>query len=94
MSVEIAAIIIVGGFLAFVFYKIVESAKKKSIVLEFAGQVAVAIDEINLVKEGFVLFHGEHWKAISESVIKPNQIVKITSRRGLTLTVEPIKEAS
>lgn len=92
MSVETAAIVVFGGFLAFVFYKVVKASKKKSTVLEFTGQVAVAIDEISSDKEGFVLFHGEHWRATSESTIRPKQKVKITSRRGLTLTVKPLTE--
>ncbi len=75
-----------------VLFKVLESAKKRTTVLEFAGHVAVAVDEFGLGKMGFVRFHGEHWKATSKSAIIPGQKVKIISREGLTLIVEPVKD--
>jgi len=44
----------------------------------------------NSFVQGFVLFHGERWKAISRTTIMPGQ--KIIAREGLTLIVEPINE--
>jgi membrane-bound serine protease (ClpP class) len=38
---------------------------------------------------GTVRVHGEFWKAISETPIGSNQTVRIRSRDGLTLVVEP-----
>jgi membrane-bound serine protease (ClpP class) len=90
----IAALTAVAVVLLFVSYKVFESAKKQTTVLQFAGQVALAIDEIDLGKEGFVLFHGEHWKAHSKVAILPGQKVRIISREGLTLIVEPTKEST
>ena len=92
MSTEIAALTVIGSFLALVIYKVFKAAKKKTSVLVFAGQVAVAVDEISSDKEGFVRFHGEHWKARSDTAVAPGQKVKIISREGLTLIVEQIKE--
>ncbi len=92
MSTEIAALTVIGSFLALVIYKVFKAAKKKTSVLVFAGQVAVAVDEISSGKEGFVRFHGEHWKARSDTAVAPGQKVKIISREGLTLIVEQIKE--
>ena len=91
ISLEIAALIVIGSFLALVIYKVFKAAKKKTSVLVFAGQFAVAVDEINSDKVGFVRFHGEHWKARSETAVASGQKVKVISREGLTLIVEPIK---
>jgi membrane-bound serine protease (ClpP class) len=90
----IAALTTVAVVLLFITYKVFESAKKQTTVLQFAGQVALAIYEINLGKEGFVLFHGEHWKAKSKATIVPGQEVMIISREGLTLIVEPTRNLS
>ncbi len=94
MSIIIAALIAVVVVLMFVTYKIFESAIKKTAVLQFAGEIAVAIDHIGPGKEGFVLFHGEHWKANSKDSISSGKKVRIISRQGLTLIVEPIKESA
>ena len=63
---------------------------KQSDALEFIGQVAVALDELGPDKTGFVRFHGEYWKAQSNTTVVPGQKVKITRREGLLLFVEPI----
>ncbi len=94
MSLLIAAFVAVAAVIVFVAYKLVKASIKKTTVLQFAGQVAVAVDEIGLGKEGFVLFQGEHWKAESKSSIASGEKVRIISREGLTLVVEPIKEFS
>lgn len=92
MSVAITLAAVIGGFIVFIFYKIFKTTKKRSAVLEFIGQVAVAIDELGPGKDGFVRFHGEHWKARSHTAIVPGQKVKITGREGLLLFVEPISD--
>ncbi len=94
MSIIIAAFTAVAVMLVFVAYKMFESARKKTTVLQFAGEIAVAIDDIGLGKEGFVLFHGEHWKANSKDSISSGKKVRIISRQGLALIVEPIKESA
>jgi len=92
MIVTLALIAVIGGFLLLVLYTVFKSAKKRTMVLEFVGQTAVAIDELNPGEAGFVRFHGEHWKARSDSTVASGQKVKIVAREGLTLIVEPIKE--
>jgi len=92
MSTLIAALTVVAVVLLFVIYKVFESTKKQTPVLQFVGQVALAVDEISPGKEGFVLFHGEHWKANSKATILPGQKVRVISREGLTLIVEPTRE--
>jgi len=93
MLVALAVIAIIGGFAMLVLYKLFKSARKRPAVLEFVGQIAVALDEIGPNKDGFVRFHGEHWKARSNVTITPSQKVKITAKEGLTLIVEPIEES-
>ncbi|NLF89165.1 hypothetical protein GX563_10140 [Candidatus Bathyarchaeota archaeon] len=78
------------AILVIILYKLHESAKQKSTMLQFVGQIAVAVDEIGPGKLGFVLLQGEHWKAISHQAIASKQRVRIVSREGLTLIVEPL----
>ena len=53
----------------------------------------MAIDDIGPEKEGFVRFRGEHWKALSETTVPSGQKVRIISREGLILKVEPLKKS-
>jgi membrane-bound serine protease (ClpP class) len=92
MSLTIISAVVLGGFILFIAYKLLKATMKKSQVLVFLGQVAVAIDELGPEKDGFVRFHGEHWKAISQTAIVPGQKVKITGREGLLLFVKSIDE--
>jgi membrane-bound serine protease (ClpP class) len=61
-------------------------------VLEFVGGVARTIDEIGPEKEGFVRFHGEYWRARSDTLIKPGEKVEIMEKDGLVLIVAPLNE--
>ncbi len=92
LIIVILLVAILAGFSVLVLYKVFKSAKKRPTVLEFVGGVAQTIDEIGPKKEGFVRFHGEYWKARSETLIKPSQKVKIIAKDGLMLIVEPLKE--
>ncbi len=92
LVIVLALIAIIGGFSIIVLYKIFKSAKKRPEVLKIVGETATTLDEITPEKEGFVRFHGEHWKARSKTTVTPGQKVKIVAKEGLTLTVEPIKE--
>ena len=56
----IALSIILAAFLVFALYKVLQAAKKKIAIPEFAGQIAVTIDKIDPEKEGFVRFRGEY----------------------------------
>jgi len=92
MLIVIALVAILTVFSALVLYKIVKAKKKRLTVLEFIGGVGRTIDEIGPEKLGFIRFHGEYWKARSDTIIKPNQKVKILAKEGLTLIVELLKE--
>jgi len=92
MLIVIALVAILTVLSALVLYKIVKAKKKRPATLEFIGGVGRTIDEIGPEKIGFIRFHGEYWKARSDTIIKPNQKVKILAKEGLTLVVEPIEE--
>ncbi len=92
MLIVIALVAILTVLSALVLYKIVKAKKKRPATLEFIGGVGRTIDEIGPEKIGFIRFHGEYWKARSDTIIKPNQKVKILAKEGLTLIVEPLKE--
>lgn len=92
MLIVIAFVAILAVFSALVLYKIVKAKKKRPATLEFVGGVGRTTDEIGPEKIGFIRFHGEYWKARSDTIIKPNQKVKILAKEGLTLVVEPIEE--
>jgi len=92
MLIVIALVAILTVLSALVLYKIVKAKKKRPATLEFIGGVGLTIDEIGPEKIGFIRFHGEYWKARSDTIIKPNQKVKILAKEGLTLVVEPIEE--
>jgi len=92
MIITLALVAIIGGFSMLVLYKVFKSAKKRPAGLKFIGEVAIVLDEIGPDKEGFVRFHGEYWKARSNTTVTPGQKVKIIAKEGLTLIVEPVKE--
>lgn len=92
MLIVIALVAILTGFAALVLYKIVKAKKKRPATLELIGGIGRTLDEIGPEKVGFIRFHGEYWKARSDTIIKPNQKVKILAKEGLTLIVEPIEE--
>ena len=92
MLVVIALVAILTVFSALVFYKIFKIKKKRPATLQFIGGVGQTIDEIGPEKVGFIRFHGEYWKARSDTIIKPNQKVKVLVKEGLTLIVEHMEE--
>jgi len=92
MVVVIALVAILTGFSALVLYKIFKAKKKRPATLKFIGGVGRTIDEIGPEKIGFIRFHGEYWKARSDTIIKPNRKVKVLAKEGLTLIVKPIEE--
>ncbi len=92
MIIALALVAIIGGFSMLVLYKLFRPARKKPTVLGFVGEVAMTMDEISPGREGFVRFHGEHWKARSHATLNPGQKVRIVAKEGLTLVVEPAEE--
>ncbi len=94
MIVEVFVVAaIVTAFLVVIIYKVFQTAQQKSTALQFTGRYAIAIDDISPERMGFILLQGEHWKATSRQVIVHGQKVRVLSREGLTLIVEPIPES-
>jgi len=91
-AVLLTVVIILIGFSVFIMYKIVALKDTKTEVFEFEGKLGKAIDEISEKKEGFILFHGERWKARSDKIIEPGQKVRILKKEGLTLIIKPVIE--
>jgi membrane-bound serine protease (ClpP class) len=55
------------------------------------GQTGVAVEAFHAVGEhyeGMIRVHGELWKAVCSETVAAAQTIRITSREGLTLTVE------
>ncbi len=92
MFIVIALVAILTVFSALVLYKISKARKKRPTTLKFIGGVGRTIDEIGPDKIGFIRFHGEYWKARSDTIIEPNHKVKVLAKEGLTLMVESIRE--
>ncbi len=80
--------IVVVGFIAFAVWRVVAAhlAKASTGREELIGAVAVARGPLK--PEGFVLFKGEFWAAVSESgPVNPGEEVVITRVEGLRLHV-------
>lgn len=91
-AVILTVVLVLIIFSVLIMYKITGLKNKPTKILEFVGEIGKAIDEISEKKEGFILFHGEHWKARSSENIEPGQKVKILKKEGLILIVEPVEE--
>lgn len=55
---------------------------------DYLGQKATVIEKIAPKKAGKIEFHGTVWNAESEETIAKDQIVEITGKSNLTLTVK------
>jgi membrane-bound serine protease (ClpP class) len=78
--------LILGGFLAFALYKVARIRFGPPVSGKIIGGEAEAIDQLNPL--GYVLFHGEYWKAEADSFIEPGETVVITSKKGAVLKVK------
>lgn len=79
-----------GAFFLFAAYKVIEVRRRKPMEWSLVGDVAEAVDDLEPGVEGFVVYEGEFWKAISTGPVKKGQKVKITGKDGPTLKVSPI----
>ncbi len=57
---------------------------------EFIGHEGICIVGITENERGKIEFKGTSWTAISDSLVKPDEKVRIISKEGLTLKVEPV----
>ncbi|MCX8142440.1 MAG: nodulation protein NfeD [Candidatus Nezhaarchaeota archaeon] len=74
---------------AFMAYKVVRIRRKKPVVGLIIGEDAEAIDDISEGGEGYVMFRGELWVAKALKTIKKGSKVRIVSKDGPKLIVEP-----
>jgi len=88
--VMLVVIVLFALFFAFLLYKILQIRKKKSSLGKFAGESAVAIEQITPQKNGFVRYKGEYWQAKSDTVIEINTKVIIVEKDETTLIVKPL----
>lgn len=77
-----------------ILYLALRSRQQKVVTGEIGlvGQVGVALTELN--PEGRVFIHGEWWKAVSSSPVRPGQRVRVTEVKGLTLHVQAVDETA
>ncbi|WP_406670709.1 nodulation protein NfeD [Methanolobus sp. ZRKC4] len=87
-----APTIILGLFLVFVIYKVVEVRKRRPLFGELVGDSAQALDPIGNGQEGYVLHHGQYWKARSSGVIEKGDKVTIIEKDGVVLVVEKLEK--
>jgi membrane-bound serine protease (ClpP class) len=80
--------IVLSVFLVFGLKKVIEIKGKKPKIGVLIGEEAVAIDKITKRREGYVMYKGEHWKAISNQTIKPKDRVIIVGKSGPILIVK------
>ncbi len=88
----VAPTILVGLFLLFALYKVVEVRKRKPQFGELLGETATVIRPIEPESEGYVLHRGEYWKARSGVSIEKGDKVTIMEKDDTVLIVEPVEE--
>jgi membrane-bound serine protease (ClpP class) len=79
--------IVIGGFFAFIIYKLVKIRRKPSFDWKLEGETGKAVTDIASGKEGFVLVEGEYWKATSSEPIRKGDEIVVVGHKGLILLV-------
>lgn len=80
--------IIMGVFMLFIVYKIIEVRHRKPIIGEIVGNTAITNEKIKRGEEGYVKYKGEYWKAKSDEEIDKGVKVEIIDKEGPTLVVK------
>jgi membrane-bound serine protease (ClpP class) len=88
--VLITAPVAFGAFFLFAAYKILQVRQQKPIGWSMIEDTAEAIDDLDPGAEGFVLYQGELWRAISDGPVNKGGKVKITAKDGPVLRVSPL----
>jgi len=88
--VLITAPVAFGAFFLFAAYKILQVRQQKPIGWSMIEDTAEAVDDLEPGVEGFVLYQGELWRAISDGPVKKGGKVKITAKEGPMLRVSPL----
>ena len=82
------------GLFVFIVAGIALKARRRPVVTgseELIGSTGVVLDEAPA--ETWARIHGEQWRITSAGPLKRGQIVRVTARNDLTLTVAPLNEA-
>ena len=87
----IISLSLLGGFFAFMIYKVVKVRKMVSPLQSYPKGIGRALDDIDKDKEGFIIIQGEYWKAISDGPIKAGSKVMVLEKRGTLLLVKPVE---
>lgn len=93
-GIDLSIIITFAVISVLVFVVVVSLALKSrarpvvSGIEELVGAEAVVVDDFD--RQGSVTVHSEHWRALTQTPLKKDQIVKVTGVKKLTLTVEPV----
>jgi len=88
--VLITAPVAFGAFFLFAAYKILQVRQQKPIGWSMIEDNAEAVDDLDPGVEGFVLYQGELWRAISDGPVIKGGKVKITAKEGPMLKVSPL----
>ena len=84
--------VVIGIFVIYVVYKIMEARRKKPAIGAIIGNIAETIDVISPDTKGFVRYKGEYWKAKSDINIDIGKKVEIVKKDGAVLIVKEIEE--
>lgn len=87
----LAPAVVLGIFLAFAIYKMMQIRMKKPAIGDIVGDTAETIDAITPQAQGYVRYQGEYWLARSEERIEPKTKVVITGKEGPVLVVRQSK---
>jgi membrane-bound serine protease (ClpP class) len=91
-AVLILVPLISGGLFALIVYKVVEARRRKPYMGEMVGGTAVSSEDISPGRTGFVVLDGETWRARSRAGVKKGARVRVVSKDGPVLLVEPEPE--
>jgi len=84
--------IIIGLFVLFAIYKVLEVRKRKPQFGEIIGDPAIVHTPISPDRTGYVIHRGEYWKARSAEPLDKGEKVVIKEKDGVVLVVEKLKE--
>ncbi len=88
----VAPTVIMGLFLLFAMYKVLEVRKRKPQFGEIIGDPAIVHTPVSPESTGYVIHRGEYWKARSAEPLDKGEKVVIKEKDGVVLVVEKLKE--
>ncbi len=78
---------VVGAFLLFALYKVMQARREKPYLQQLIGQVAEVVEPFGPDEKGHVRYDGELWRAVSTQKLEAEEKVYIHEREGVVLTV-------